>query len=278
MSEGQGYLISLTQLGIPVDRGAKVDYLRNKVAAYISASSLSFSLQEIYIFCSCIGYDINSLQECSYKPQSGGKFYSVNAIIHILNSYVEYERLVVALCYFANSNRLNEHRRNINSIIVDAVNDCNDGIMVKCINDELTAYRKGADVLDDPLIFELLSWLPAYKPALKSFETALQQYTNKIFERNCVDNLRHALEMLLRQKLNSSKSLENLKSDIGQFLKSNGVPVHICNMYETLLTYYTNYQNNYVKHDDKVNQREIEFILYLTGTFMRFIISVDPQR
>lgn len=278
MNEGQGYFTSLSQLGVAVNNDAKIDYLRNNMTTYLSASRISFSLQEIYNYCSYIGFDINALQDYQFSNKTGKKFYNVNAIIQILNSYIEFDQLVVSLCYFANSNIPNEYRKNINSIIVNSVNDCNVDIKVKCVDDELTAYRKGAETLDNPLIFELLSWLPAYKPVLKSFETALQQYTNKQFERNCVDNLRHALEMLIKQRLNSAKSLENLKSDIGQFLKNNGVPVHISNMFETLLTYYTNYQNNYVKHDDKVDQREIEFILYLTGTFMRFIITADQQR
>lgn len=280
----QGYLATLSDIGIKKSDSQKVDYLRNRVLAYVSMKNLVFSRNEIYNFCSHIGYDVNSLgkfvqQRVENYPngQAISKVYNCNAIIEIFNSFIDIDEFIVAVCFFANANTPNTNRQDINDIIIDAVNQCNVDLCVHQKDDNLYVYRRGAEVLDNPLIFELLSWLPAYKPALKSFETALQQYANKEFERNCVDNLRHALEMLLKEKLGSGKSLENLKAEIGQFFKANGVPAHISNMYITLQTYYTDYQNNYVKHDDKVDQREIEFILYLTGAFMRFVISVDKN-
>lgn len=42
-------------------------------------------------------------------------------------------------------------------------------------------------------------------------------------------------------------------------------------MFNTLLDYYGKYQNKYAKHDDNVNEKEIEFIIDLTSTFMKFI-------
>lgn len=50
-------------------------------------------------------------------------------------------------------------------------------------------------------------------------------------------------------------------------------------MYWKLINYYTKYQNNYAKHNDKVkvDSSEIEFILYLTGTFIRFLLTLGDD-
>ena len=278
----QGYITTLSKLGLKSNNSHLVDYLRNKVVALCAVKNARFDMQEVYDFTSSIGFDVVSLQPHLgvQQIQRGNAIYNINyfhynAIIKVLNSIKDIYELTVAVCYFANSIEANSFRAELNGIIVDAVKDCDIDVFVVEKRGRLHVHRRGAEVLDNPLIFELLAWLPKYEPALKSFETALEQYSNKQYERNCVDNLRHAFEMLVRAKLNSNSSLENLKSDIGKFLKENGVPKHIANMFTTLQQYYTDYQNNYVKHDDKVDQREIEFILYLTGTMMRFIISAD---
>lgn len=46
-------------------------------------------------------------------------------------------------------------------------------------------------------------------------------------------------------------------------------------MYEFLLfSPYALYQNNAVKHDEEFAVDEIEFIIYLTGNFMRFLLRL----
>lgn len=41
-----------------------------------------------------------------------------------------------------------------------------------------------------------------------------------------------------------------------------------------LLYNVTKYQNNNVKHSEKCRKSEIELMIYLTGSFIRFIITI----
>ena len=78
---------------------------------------------------------------------------------------------------------------------------------------------------------------------------------------------------MLRAVLNNEKSLENQKEEFLRWLKSHDAHNHIGGMYHDLLfKWFTLYQNDAVKHkEDQYTPAEVEFVLYLTGTFLRFI-------
>jgi hypothetical protein len=133
--------------------------------------------------------------------------------------------------------------------------------------------------LDKGIIDSVLAGLEDYPKVAKQFETALRIYqsgeTDKY--RNLLDNLRFALEQLLKNILNNQKSLENQKNFILPWLKAKGLHDEVVNLYERLLSTYQNYQNNAVKHKDDFSINEVEFMIYLTGNFMRLIIQLATQ-
>lgn len=49
--------------------------------------------------------------------------------------------------------------------------------------------------------------------------------------------------------------------------------IEVINMFNKLLDYYGKYQNNYVKHNNSIKPDEIDFIIDLTSTFMKFLIK-----
>jgi hypothetical protein len=116
-----------------------------------------------------------------------------------------------------------------------------------------------------------------YPKVQKSFKSALEKYQNKIFQRNLVDDLRLSLELLFRELLHNDKNLVNQEKWLSKYLQQKNIPKELINMYWKLINYYTKYQNNYAKHNDKVGSSEIEFILYLTGTFMRFLLTLGDE-
>jgi hypothetical protein len=61
-------------------------------------------------------------------------------------------------------------------------------------------------------------------------------------------------------------------------MKKKNVPKELNNMYGQLTYYYIEYQNKYAKHDDKVDSSEIEFVIYLTGTFIRFLMTLEDSK
>jgi tetratricopeptide (TPR) repeat protein len=135
-------------------------------------------------------------------------------------------------------------------------------------------YPSGANLLDMGVVNDVLDWLSDYQESYKSFESALKKYQEQKYERNLIDDLRLSLELLFKRILKSEKALEKQKESLRKFLEDRGVPKEIRNMFEVLVSYYVNYQNENVKHNDKVRKSEVEFMIYLTGTFARFLLSL----
>jgi len=153
-------------------------------------------------------------------------------------------------------------------------------IQIKRIKkDNAIFYPKGAKLLDEKIVNDVLDWLVLYPKVQKSFKSALEKYQNKIFQRNLIDDLRLSLELLIRKLLNNNKNLENQEKFLAIYLKQKNIPKELINMYWKLINYYAKYQNNFAKHNDKVkvDSSEIEFILYLTGTFMRFLLTLRDK-
>lgn len=151
-------------------------------------------------------------------------------------------------------------------------------IQIKRIKKDNTIfYPKGAKLLDEKIVNDVLDWLVLYPKVQKSFKSALEKYQNKIFQRNLIDDLRLSLELLIGELLINDKILANQEILLAEYLKQKNIPKELINMYWKLIDYYSKYQNNYVKHNDKVDSSKIEFILYLTGTFMRFLLTLGDQ-
>lgn len=89
--------------------------------------------------------------------------------------------------------------------------------------------------------------------------------------------MRLALELFIKQYFNNEKSLENQKELLGKYLKEQDVAKEIRDMFSTLFLFYTRYNNENVKHADNCIELESEYIIYLTGTFIRFLIKVREQ-
>lgn len=144
---------------------------------------------------------------------------------------------------------------------------------IKQTESEIIFYPEGAKLLDEKLINDNLDWLSAHPKSYETFKMSLMEIGIQGKERNVVDHLRLSLELLLKDIFNNGKSLENQKSDIGNYLKSKNISPEISNLLERVLDYYAKYQNNKAKHDCAVLSSEVEFILYLTGTVMRFLLT-----
>lgn len=130
---------------------------------------------------------------------------------------------------------------------------------------------------NDKLIQDTRHWLDAYPSALKLYDDAIAKFQARMMQRNCLDDLRLALEVLLREVFQNKKSLENQINTIGQFVKDSGGSTEFSNMFRQLIDYYTKYQNSRIKHDDAVIEEEIEFVLEITSSFMRHIVRMRTQ-
>ncbi len=120
-------------------------------------------------------------------------------------------------------------------------------------------------------------WLDSYPEALALYNEALAKYEAKAFQRNRLDDLRLALELLMQSVLSNDKSLENQIAPLGRFVKDRGGSTEFSNMFQKLIDYYCKYQNSYVKHDDAVIEDEIEFVLELTSSFAKHLVRLAAR-
>ena len=155
-------------------------------------------------------------------------------------------------------------------------------IQIKRIKrDNIIFYPKGSKLLDEKVVNDVLDWLISYPNVQKNFKSALEKYQDKVYQRNIIDDLRLSLELLLKRILNNRKSLEKQEKYLNKYLEQKNVPKELKNMYWQLIDYYAKYQNNYVKHENKadsMDSSEIEFVIYLTGTFIRFLMTLEDSK
>ncbi|MBF0785536.1 hypothetical protein E4T80_08700 [Muribacter muris] len=121
-------------------------------------------------------------------------------------------------------------------------------------------------------------WLDNYPEAKGHYEAALEKKNSKIYGRNLLDDLRLSLESLIKEILEKQKSLENLKSDLGNFLAKRNINVEIRNFYiSTVFDFFVKYQNERVKHNDLFKDFEVGFIFNQTTILMQFLITLHNQ-
>ena len=128
--------------------------------------------------------------------------------------------------------------------------------------------------VNESLIEETQHWLSEYSDSLKLFNEALAKHSQGINQRNLLDDLRLSLETLLKSVLENRKSLENQIGDLGKFINERNGSKELNNMFLKLIDYFTKYQNSYVKHNDAVNENEVEIIMEMVSSFMKFIIRI----
>jgi hypothetical protein len=132
-----------------------------------------------------------------------------------------------------------------------------------------------SEAVTRPLIQETSHWLEDFPDAFKLYLDAEQKYRGGIYTRNLLDDLRLALELLLKGILENAKSLENQVSPLGQFLKDKGGSKELRGMFLQMFEYYTKYNNSYVKHDDAVPEQEVEIMFELTSSFIKHLIRLN---
>ncbi len=128
--------------------------------------------------------------------------------------------------------------------------------------------------VDKTLLDATNTWLTDYPDSKKVFEQAIVKLENRIFERNLLDDLRLSLELLIKAVLGNKKSLENQLVDLGRFFRKKSISTELNNMIVKLIDYFAKYQNTYVKHNDNVNDKEIEFIFELTSSLTKLLIRL----
>jgi hypothetical protein len=142
-----------------------------------------------------------------------------------------------------------------------------------------TILPAGARELDLPLVAETLTWLSPHTKIAAKFEKALRAVLGKdpASYRSALDDLRWSLEQLLRVVLENNRPIEDQKTHLAKWAKNRGVHQSVVHLFIDLLKHFADYQNDAVKHDEKWSEDEIEFMVYLTGSFMRLLLRLSAK-
>lgn len=140
--------------------------------------------------------------------------------------------------------------------------------------DGIFIFPKGAEELDSALVSEPLEWLKDYPQTKKTYVIALKQYSDGIYIRDVADNLRKTLEAFFQEFLGNKKNLANNINEVFKFLGAHNAEPELAGSIKDLLSKYDSLNNKIAKHNDKVDARYLEFLLYQTGIFIRMLITV----
>lgn len=165
-------------------------------------------------------------------------------------------------------------RENYKNLLCNMLNGAHIPYEVKADKDGYFVFPKGAKELDDALVSQPFEWLSDYPNARKTYEIALRQYSERTYIRDVADNLRKTLEAFLQEFLGNEKNLETNKNEICKYLGKQDVDPGIAGLFQSLINAYKNINDRLVKHNDHLDKKLLEFLLYQTGVLIRMVISV----
>ena len=268
------------KLGIGFCDEEKFKYFRNiifNVLNSLAISSYSGCIypEEYYAFCSTTGMLLN--------PRWGGpeyrkeRFEQCLSIIERTRTLNEFLAYYVALTNAINTQKHIEQewkRSSFSKLLCDKLAQAHIPFDLIEDNEEYFVFPKGAAELDDSLVTEPLEWLKNYPNAHKTYVIALRQYADGIYIRDVADNLRKTLETFLQEFLGNAKNLETNKVEICRFLGEQGVDSGISGLFQPLINAYKNINDRIAKHNDAVDEKLLEFLLYQTGVLIRMVITI----
>ena len=263
------------KLGIGFDNESKLTALRNKLVNFGSSLKLSvFTKEDCCNFFIYVGEQWNRSYSSSYQ---------VSSVFENCSSLKEVVINAVALYNSYDAEGFNNNRKYFKSqILVFIENSLNQlGIPFEliCDADGIFIFPKGVPEFDDNLVSAPLSWLKEYPKAEKAWSEALRNYAELADKPSMVaDYFRKALESFFQDFFGKpNTSLGNFLSEYCEYLKQNGIPSEISDDFRKILAAYSNFNNNFAKHQNKTTINVLEYIMYATGNIMRLLLTIKAS-
>lgn len=271
-----------------------VDYREKLGIGFTDSEKLSALINKIKVLFDYLDSEITTRQIIIRDFQL---FYSIiGEYIHPHYSYID----IMGVCYsithsdclsaviskygaFINTASSCFNTKRIGSYLVDQIkaflDELNISYELVIDDDGIFIFPKGVPEMDDALVSAPLTWLKDYPNAEKAWSKALRAYSEVKLDTasDVADLFRKALESFFQEFFGLSKSLENCKSEYGDYLKKNSIPAEIANNFVTLLDSFTKYNNNYAKHHDKAELNILEYLMYQTGNIVRLVITLKQE-
>lgn len=261
------------KLGIGFNDEQKFQILRNAIINFIdNILSESFTDKSYISYCIMIGE-----KHYSYgRPfqHLSDSIEACKATAELISKYIAFYNSFIP--GYSGYSSYNISKKEILSFLKSSLDELNIQFEVFEDEDGVFIFPKGATEMDDALVSEPLEWLKDYPVAHKAFVKALKAYSDASEDdaSDVADLFRKSLETFFQEFFNTPKTLENLKSEYGTYMKSKGVPTEISGNFETLLQAYANFINSYAKHRDETSDTVLEYIMYQTGNIIRLLMTL----
>ena len=255
------------KLGIGFDDNTKFEMLSNMLRNYIgNVIGANYDENSYLDYCQMVGEAFSDHSFAYFLCKSLNNCRNITELISKYIAFLNTYNPMYAVSSQNKASALMCLEQSLNNL----------GIAYEIFSDEdgIFVFPKGAKELDDALVSEPLEWLEDYPNAHKTFVIALKQYSEGIYIRDVADNLRKALEAFLQEFLGNTKNLESNKNEICKYLGDKGVDAGISGLFQPLINAYKNINDRIAKHNDAVDEKLLEFLLYQTGVLIRMVLSV----
>lgn len=208
-----------------------------------------------------------------YDDNYGGQFlYSVISDLGRSDSFEEFlVRCVALINCFKDKRKSKYYAESIKRLLEDSYIKTE----IICDEDGFFIFPQGAKELDAALVSDVLLWVKEYPKTYKKYCEALRRYADGAESPSVIaDDFRKVLETFFQELFNTNKSLENIISDYGVFLKEKGLPSEISNDFVSTIKAYSHFNNNYAKHHDDTSILALEYIMYQTGNIIRLLVRL----
>lgn len=269
------------KLGIGFDDEEKKEFfytvLFNVINVVIKENDGQLSIGEYFTFCRSTGSRVNTSLLNDYL--SCDRFRECISVLR--NKTDNLTEFLAYYIFFVNAFEDDEYHEwkgaDFKNLLCNSLEEAHIPYELMHENDKCFIFPKGAKELDDALVSEPLEWLKDYPKAHKTYCIALKQYSDGIYIRDIADNLRKALEAFLQEFLGNTQNLESNKNNICKYLGSQGVDAGITGLFQPLINSYKNINDRIVKHNDAVDEKLLEFLLYQTGVLIRMVLVTSNK-
>ena len=172
-----------------------------------------------------------------------------------LNEFLAY--YIAFLNCQRNINNRYYSRDNFEDLLTDCLMKAHIQYEVLEDKDGYFVFPAGDPMMDENLVSNVLVWLDKYPGTKKTYVNALKPF--------------------LQEFLQNDKNLDNNKGEICKYLTSQGADPSIGGMYKSIISTYKDINDKTVKHNDKIDARLLEFLLYQTGLLIRMVLRVSGQ-
>lgn len=259
------------KLGIGFSDKEKAVRLANKLYSFIrySEENADYSDDDLYRFCLMTGFAYDET-------------YDAHATLASLfqKNKTDIKKLIAYYIAFVNTqdDADQTHKDTLIGELVSFLDELLIPYEIVFDDGEAFIFPKGAQEFDDALVSQPLEWLTDYPQTKKTFIIALKQYSDGLYIRDIADNLRKTLETFLQEFLGNTKNLETNKTEICRYLGEQGVDPGISGLFQPLINAYKNINDRIAKHNDAVDAKLLEFLLYQTGVLIRMVLSVKQSQ